>query len=463
MTKLREIVADFFDLHSDRAPMHEIIDRINSGSMIKGTNMSILILAIFIASIGLNMNSTAVIIGAMLISPLMGVIMAIGYGLASYNTAYVRSSILKLLFQVFISVLASTIYFKLSPITSASSELLSRTSPNTWDVLIAFFGGLAGVIGITRIEKSNVIPGVAIATALMPPLCTAGYGLAVGSWQYFFGALYLFFINGFFICLSTFIVLKLIHIPIKKYPSVQGLRRQKLYLIAISIIIILPSLYFAYNSVNNNLAHTEAETYIRKNWNFSNLQVVSYSINEKKKTLDVVAIGRNLDQREKTNLTSELKQYPKLKNLHLNIIQNDYSASLNKQDIQSLIENKLQGMDSANRNELKKYKDLSINYYPAYYRFSEDQKIIAALNKKLPIIFPQVVKVEGASIATANAKGEIKMQAFMTIVYVKQEISQRDAQKIKAWIKEECKLPVVLTIEKNDQAATDVILGNGVF
>lgn len=224
-----KVLLDVFDLNADRASMEEISERIESGALLKGTNMAILILAMFIASIGLNMNSTAVIIGAMLISPLMGVIMAIGYGIATYDTAYVRKSFLKLLFQIGFCILTSTIYFYISPISTASSELLARTEPTIWDVLIALFGGLAGIIGITRKEKSNVIPGVAIATALMPPLCTAGYGIATHSLKFFSGALYLFCINGVFICLSTFIVLKFIKVPAKQYVSIQVLRRQKFY------------------------------------------------------------------------------------------------------------------------------------------------------------------------------------------------------------------------------------------
>ena len=157
MDILKNILADVFDLHKDRAPLDEIKERIYSGGTLKGTNMCILILAIFIASIGLNMNSTAVIIGAMLISPLMGVIMSIGYGMATYDGEYVRESIFKLVFQVTLSVMTSAIYFTLSPIDTASSELLARTEPTIWDVLIAVFGGLAGIIGSTRIEKSNVI------------------------------------------------------------------------------------------------------------------------------------------------------------------------------------------------------------------------------------------------------------------------------------------------------------------
>ena len=150
----------FFDLHGDIASIQEITERINAGVQFRGTNLSVLMLAIFIASIGLNMNSTAVIIGAMLISPLMGSILGIGYGLASYDSTYIRSSAGSLFAQVFISVAASTLYFSLTPIDTPSSELLARTSPTIWDVLIAVFGGLAGIIGVTRKEGGNVIPGV---------------------------------------------------------------------------------------------------------------------------------------------------------------------------------------------------------------------------------------------------------------------------------------------------------------
>ena len=196
---IKNTIHDAFNLRMDIATPEVIFENIDAGAKVKGTNMCILILAILIASIGLNMNSTAVIIGAMLISPLMGGIMAIGYGIAVNDLNYSKKAVIGLIFQVIICILTSTIYFSLSPISSAHSEILARTSPSVWDVLIAICGGLAGIIGMTRKEKSNVIPGVAIATALMPPLCTAGYGLATRHLNYFLGAIYLFFINGFFI------------------------------------------------------------------------------------------------------------------------------------------------------------------------------------------------------------------------------------------------------------------------
>ena len=184
-----------FDLRHDQAERAEIDQTFRSGVEFRGTNLWVLIFAIFVASIGLNVNSTAVIIGAMLISPLMGPIMALGYGAGINDSALMRSSLFNLGLAVLLSLLASTAYFLLSPLSQAHSELLARTTPTIWDVLIALFGGLAGVVGVTRRVKSNLIPGVAIATALMPPLCTAGYGLAVGNWAYFDGAMYLSLIH----------------------------------------------------------------------------------------------------------------------------------------------------------------------------------------------------------------------------------------------------------------------------
>ena len=175
-----------------------IQETIEKGVVFRGTNLWILILAILIASVGLNMNSAAVVIGAMLISPLMGPIAGIGYSIATYNFPLFRKAIKNIGFAAFASILTSFLYFLLTPITTEHAELLSRTSPTIYDVFIAFFGGTAGILAISSKNKGNVIPGVAIATALMPPLCTAGYGLAIGNMNYFLGAIYLFTINSVF-------------------------------------------------------------------------------------------------------------------------------------------------------------------------------------------------------------------------------------------------------------------------
>ena len=189
-------------------------DSISKSVVFRGVNVWVLFFAIIVASVGLNVNSTAVIIGAMLISPLMGPITGIGFAVGTFDEELMRKSLKNLAIMVFISLVASTLYFLISPISDARSELLARTQPTIFDVFIAFFGGLAGIVASSRKSQSiTVISGVAIATALMPPLCTAGFGIATGQIWYFFGAFYLFFINSFFIALATFLVVRLLRFP----------------------------------------------------------------------------------------------------------------------------------------------------------------------------------------------------------------------------------------------------------
>ena len=206
---LRRFLRDRFDLGEDSALQDEVVDNICRGVDFRGTNLWVLIFATFVASLGLNVNSTAVIIGAMLISPLMGPIMGMGLSVGINDFDLLKRSVRNFGLMVLVSILTSTLYFVVSPLSGAQSELLARTVPTTYDVLIAFFGGLAGIVAQSRRDRtSTVIPGVAIATALMPPLCTAGYGLATLQLNYFLGAFYLFFINTVFIAIATFVVVR---------------------------------------------------------------------------------------------------------------------------------------------------------------------------------------------------------------------------------------------------------------
>lgn len=248
---IKAFFKDLFSLSGDTASQEKIYSRIVDGSKIHGSNMCILMLAIFIASIGLNMNSTAVIIGAMLISPLMSSILSAAYGTASADMHLFKKSIVGLGIQVLICLVTSMLYFIVSPISTSTSELLARTQPTIWDVLIALFGGTAGIIGITRKEKSNVIPGVAIATALMPPLCTCGYGIATRQWNFLLGAGYLFLVNTYFIFLSSTVILLILKVPMKKTISQQLYKKVKKVLIRNTIIMIIPSIIVAYGMVQN--------------------------------------------------------------------------------------------------------------------------------------------------------------------------------------------------------------------
>ncbi|MDA7837023.1 TIGR00341 family protein [Salibacteraceae bacterium] len=236
-------------LEDDNADPADTIEYIKKGVEFKGTNIWILIFAILIASIGLNMNSAAVIIGAMLISPLMGPIMGLGMGVGTNDFALIKKAAKNLGIMVGISVITSTIYFFLTPLSDAQSELLARTTPTIWDVMIALFGGLAGIVAGSRREKSNAIPGVAIATALMPPLCTAGYGIATGNLAYFAGAFYLFTINSVFISLSTIIIVRFLRYPTKSFVDTIREKRVKRWIAIIVVLVTLPSFWIAFNLV----------------------------------------------------------------------------------------------------------------------------------------------------------------------------------------------------------------------
>lgn len=268
----------FFNIRIDSAPADELRDRIESDSTVTGANLVILIAAILIACVGLNMDSTAVIIGAMLISPLMGGLVAVSYGMATYNLHFLKKSMVKLSFQIVFSLLTAAIYFALTPITIPTAEMAARTSPTIWDVLIALCGGIAGAVGNTRTVKTNVIPGVAIATALMPPLCTAGYGIAMRSVPYFTGALYLFFINAFFITLSGYFIFKLLDVPMSETISPAHFRFQRHILLLLGIVITIPSIYMAGTTVRESIRTSQIESFINQDMDLHAANVISYQL-----------------------------------------------------------------------------------------------------------------------------------------------------------------------------------------
>ncbi len=258
MTRVQVRLLRLFNLREDQDTPEEIDQTIRAGAAVGGGNLWGLIGAIFIASIGLNVNSTAVIIGAMLISPLMGPIVGVGYGVGIKDFGLIRLALRNWLIFAFISLVTATTYFAITPLNVAQSELLARTSPNLWDVLIAFIGGGIGMIGATRRQVSNVVPGVAIATALMPPLCTAGFGLATGNWAYFGGALYLFTINSVFIAFASLSVVKLLRLP--AHAIARGAHWRTRALIAATVVITaIPSAFLALDLVQQKWFEQSAQ------------------------------------------------------------------------------------------------------------------------------------------------------------------------------------------------------------
>jgi uncharacterized hydrophobic protein (TIGR00271 family) len=276
---------------------------------LKGTNLWILVFAILIASVGLNMNSAAVIIGAMLISPLMGPITGMGYSIATYDFMLFRQSFKSFLFAVLASLLASTLYFSISPISTAHSELLARTSPTIYDVLIAFFGGLAGIVAISSKRKGNVIPGVAIATALMPPLCTAGYGLATRQFNYFFGAFYLFIINSVFIALASLVVSQILKFPIRSVVGENHKKRINHWITVIILIIVIPSLYFGYQLNQEEKFQLSADAYLKSINVVEGNFLLKNDVNPKKKSIVLVYGGPSLSETQKEMIKNKAGEF----------------------------------------------------------------------------------------------------------------------------------------------------------
>ena len=427
----------YFDIHFERADDATISKRLIGGAKIKGPALVILILSMFIASIGLNMNSTAVVIGAMLISPLMGPILATGFGFATLNFTVVKSGILRLSLQITIAVLASALYFYISPVQTATSELLARTEPNIFDVFIAIFGGLAGIIGQTRKTLDNVIPGVAIATALMPPLCTAGYGLANGNWNYFFGASYLFFINAFFIFFASFIVLKGVYsLPFHKQAEEVNRRNQLIFLV-IGLIMAIPSIYAGYDMTIKYSESNHMEQFIKNDINQEGRrQVIDYSLDQTNKLVNIVVIGAPVTSEEQAQLDDKLQKDEYLQPYTLRFVNS--------------VDEKKSTMDKTNLNKssenLGTYKNLSNLYQPTYQLVSETINTMKTTEAEAKALFPFVSKVEGMPLI--DNLEQPKASRYMVIIHTTSTISDADLERIKAWLEAKLSAPVTISIEQ---------------
>ncbi len=251
------------------------INGIKKDMVFRGVTVWILVASIFIASIGLNVNSIPVVIGAMLISPLMSPILGIGLSVGTNDWDTLLRSLKNFGIAIIISLITSIIYFLITPLKEASPELLARTKPTILDVLIAIFGGIAGIVAGSRSEKTNVIPGVAIATALMPPLCTAGYGIATGQYSFFFGAFYLFFINSVFIALSTLVIVRYLHFPKHTYVNKQKEKQFKRYITIFVIIVILPSANIFINVMQETRFYTTVKNFMKNEFYFDKTEIIN--------------------------------------------------------------------------------------------------------------------------------------------------------------------------------------------
>lgn len=408
---------EFINLGKGEENKDKVLENVKSNISFRGSNLWILACAIVVASVGLNVNSTAVIIGAMLISPLMGPIVGAGFGLGMFDFELLKKSLKNLLIATLVSLAVSTIYFFLSPFKEAQTELLARTSPNIYDILIAFFGGLVGVIAITRVEKGNPIPGVAIATALMPPLCTAGYGLAIGNFKFFFGALYLYTINCVFICIATFLIIKYLN-----YPRVKSLDKtyQKKVNYAMSfliLIVLLPSIYFAYILFEEKKYDQKVNIYLENEFINKGYTILykktKYNSNPHK--IELAFLTKKFNPSEVDSLNSRLKLYD-ITNTRLYIRQDTTDL---KKDILNEIGLEKRIIDKKDAQIATLQKKLEANQY--------DDKVLLA---EIKILFPEV---ENISIANHTFVDSDPTKNKVVVIYrSKKELT--DTNKLTLWL-----------------------------
>ena len=440
MTKLQDV----FNLAHDQAHPDKIDAAIRANTRVSGTNMWVLMFAIAVASIGLNVNSTAVVIGAMLISPLMGPIVGVGYGAAVGDTALIRQAARNIIVFIAISLVTATLYFLLTPLKEAQSELLARTQPTLWDVLIAFFGGSAGIVALTRKEGGNAIPGVAIATALMPPLCTAGYGLAHGNWHYFFGAFYLFAINCVFIAFSTLLFSKLLKLPRRGLVSETKRRLHRIIITAVVLAVMIPSGYMASGLVRQELFNTKANNAIAAAQQQEGFFVLRKMVNYKERAVGLIVNGTGNAEKITTLLVTNLKaagiKEPQVKVVYAGgsdtrieelLASHNNSVQLqNKlEEQQAYIDTVLAGKtaDTAGADDAAVLKELKAQY-------PEAEKIV--VGRGLAWDKAQTTPISEQSESQKNA--EPKTDTYDDIVVVSLELEQplpaKDHERIQAWL-----------------------------
>lgn len=420
---IKRFLGIHFNLQKGKADESVIVDNIRNNTEFTGVNLWALIFAIFIASIGLNVNSTAVIIGAMLISPIMGPVMGIGLGVGINELPLVKKGAKNLLIATVIGILASTLYFLISPLHDAKSELLARTSPSIWDVFIAFFGGGAGMVAASRTEKSNVIPGVAIATALMPPLCTAGFGLATNNWLYFFGAIYLYFINSVFIAIATYLVSRYLKMKRHQFDDTENKKKATTYIIIIVVITIIPSIFMAYRIVQKSFFETSAQKFVDEQFVYPNTQVVSkiYSYKGKEKFIEVLLIGNQLNTKTIDSLKANLKQY------HLD-------------GVRLIVR---QGLDARHQVDLSQIRASILedvfNKIPKPDTIKELMattiKIDSAVFKELKILYPGIKSFGVNQTLIQNADTTRRDTLKIAIAAFKKRIRKADEQKLQEWLR----------------------------
>lgn len=423
-------ILDNFKLHEEQEDHDLVSQAINKGVVFRGTNLWVLVFAIFIASLGLNVNSTAVIIGAMLISPLMGPIMGLGFSIAVNDVSLLRKSVYNFLFASGVGLATSSLYFLITPLSDAHSEILARTSPTVYDVLIAFFGGLAGILALNSKNRGNVIPGVAIATALMPPLCTAGYGLASFNFHYFFGAFYLFLINTVFIALATFLMARFLKFPFIDFPLKKDRVRAQRIIWSVVLLTLIPSVYFAYDIVEQTEFKNTAENFIQKEATNSTDYVLKSEVDPDRKTITITYAGSPFTDDERQKLENTLKDYylPDAKLLILYGL--DLHQNVDPMKVEQENQKTILLAETQNRLSVTQFKLDSIQ--------RTDSTANSIFNESCKL-FPEIQSMVLENVRTLRR--DTTYDQYLCVIKASNKLTNEEEKKVREWLMVRLKTP----------------------
>lgn len=382
----------------------------------RGQSVYILICSIFIASIGLNLNSTAVIIGAMLIAPLMGPILGVGLALGTNDFVLLFKSLKNFGVMIAISLITSTIYFWLTPLVEYQPELLARTKPTTLDIFVAIFGGIAGIVAGSRKEKSNVVSGVAIATALMPPLCTAGFGLATGNMIYFFGAFYLFMLNSIFICVATYVGVRYLRFPLRIFMNPKKEKQVKVGMLLFVLILIIPSLWIFWGVIKESIFSRNATKFVTEVGIVEGSKMVSQKLiyNDTVPVIELFMIGKEVPEDIVAEWRSKMPDYG-LENSELHVYGSAKQDNSSTDESINMISGRLQSLradildDLYTKNEqIIENKDERIELLEnRILEFQSREVKIESIGKELKIQFENIQKVAFANSIQTDFEGTI--------------------------------------------------------
>lgn len=423
-------------LGEDKAMENETIASIVSGVDFSGAKLWILVLAIFVASLGLNTNSTAVIIGAMLISPLMGPIIGMGLGVGINDFMLLKRAFKNYLVATLFSVATATLYFLITPFNEAQSELLARTSPTIYDVLIALCGGLAGIIALGSLSQrsGNVIPGVAIATALMPPLCTVGFGLATANWLYALGALYLYLINTIFISVATFIGVTLImRFHKKEFVDKQREKRVKRTIMGIAIITIIPSVFITLGMVKEAMFNNRCKRFCTNVVKVEGAHIISHTFDYKNRSMRVVLLGEEADSAAINMMKERMADYG-LEETTLEIVQGtsnmkaeDLSGRLHLEEKQTL----------ALQNQVVEYEKTIRQQRAELDAYAGAESHAKVLLPELRTLYPTIESVSTGRGVVCFKTDSVLADSTALIVSIRsmKRLPAAEQSKVEAWLR----------------------------